>query len=543
MSAWGEIEKDHSEVKTTRAPEETRWRDIGRLMQSDEDFSAGANKGGRSDGDDPFDSTPLYAHDDFVGGTFTKAVNPAERWFDYGVPSDPDLAAWKPAKEYLWKYTNLIYSSLDPTSDNFYLNAPAWFGDMGMFGTGFSWQEEMVGRGVKIISRNFPIGECFKAVDANGELNRFHREFRLTGRQAKGKWRNNPEISRLRDDQEATFVLALYENPGYVPGSPFWKRMQYRSCYTSPDKKDFIAEGGYNELPSHQIEWSMRSGKVWARGPGHNALSDMRGNDEVVRSTYTGIQFDAEPMWWARDEDVMTMSDISPGNLLYGESDRGNAPAQIIERAKSMSLPMQLIQDGRNQIRRAWRFGLSQVLAGRPQMTAQEVLAYTADELKALAPNLVRIHRGLGTYINRRAQLLDRSGMVMNAIGPPPPELLRAGVAVQFVSPFAKAQKADVAKGVLGWVNTKVELHKATENPEWTDDIDTDGVSTVLHDALSGLPSIKLDPRIVQQKRQSRQAMQAQQMEIAQAEQQAAIVADVSHAQQASTSAKSRARA
>jgi hypothetical protein len=70
----------------------------------------------------------------------------------------------------------------------------------------------------------------------------------------------------------------------------------------------------------HQIEWSMRSGRAWARGPGHNALPDMRTNDEVARSTLTGIQFDAEPMWWAADEDVLTLADIVPGNVLYGDS-------------------------------------------------------------------------------------------------------------------------------------------------------------------------------------------------------------------------------
>jgi hypothetical protein len=102
---------------------------------------------------------------------------PAERWFEWGVPNDPQLAKWKPAKEYLWNYTNLILASIDPTIDNFYLNAPAWFGDMGMFGTGFLWQEEMVGEG-RIVTPNLPLSQCFKDVDANGDLDTFHREFR-----------------------------------------------------------------------------------------------------------------------------------------------------------------------------------------------------------------------------------------------------------------------------------------------------------------------------------------------------------------------------
>ncbi len=541
MSGWAEIEARHGELKKLRAIEEPRWRDIGRLMQSDQDMSGGNNqKNGRGEGDDPFDSTPLYAVEDYVGGMFSKAVNPAERWFAWGVPSDPELERWKPAKDYLWKFTSLILNSLDPTVDNFYLNAPAWFADMGMFGGGFGWQEEVVGEG-RIVTPNVPIAQCFKDVDANGDTNTFHREMKLTGRQARAKWRDNAVLAGCREDEEITFVHALYPNPEARPGSPFAKHFAYRSCYASPDKRDFIVEGGYADWPLHEIEWAKRAGRAWAYGPGHNALPDMRGNDEVARSTLIGIQFDAEPMWWAADEEVLTVSDVAPASVLYGDAvGGGKPPVQILERSRQMALPLQLQNDLRNQIRRAFRFALSQVLAARPQMTAEEVQAYKQDELKALAPNLVRIQRGLGSFVRRRAQLLDRMGVVMRAIGPPPPELLRANVRPTFVSPFVKAQKADVANGATTWVGTKMKMFEATQDPSWMDDVDVDGVSAILHDAYSGVPSIKLDPNVVAQKRQARAQAQAAQMQLAAQEQAASIYADVSHAEQAKTLAKGR---
>jgi hypothetical protein len=79
----------------------------------------------------------------------------------------------------------------------------------------------------------------------------------------------------------------------------------------------------------------------------------------------------------------MTLADIVPGNVLYGDSaGNGKPPAQILERAKQMQLPLQLQNDLRNQIRRAFRFSLSQVLAARPQMTAEEVQAYTSRRIE-----------------------------------------------------------------------------------------------------------------------------------------------------------------
>lgn len=539
--AWVDYEKRHAELQNIRAIDEPRWRDISRLMQADQSFGQ-TGRDNRSDGDDPFDSTPLYAADDFVNGIFTKAVNPAERWFEWSTPSDPDLQKWKPARDYLWKYTNLIYTSLDPTIDKFYLNAPAWFADLAMWGSGFEWQEEIAGEG-RIITPNMPLAQCYKDVDANGDTDTFHRRMRLTGRQARAKWPGNAALSLCRDDEQITFVHVIMPNPDYRPGNPFSRYMRYKSVYVSPDKRDFIVEGGFHEFPVHEIEWSPRSGRTWARGPAHNALPDMRTNDEVARSTLVGIQFDAEPTWWAANEDVMTLADIQPGNILYGEgSSNGKPPVQILERAKQMQLPLQVQQDLRNQVRRAFRFSLSQVLAMRPQMTAEEVQAYTNDELKSLAPNLVRIHRGLGSFIRRRAQILDRMGAVVRQIGLPPPELQRANVAVTFVSPFAKAQKADIAAGATSWVSTKLQMFAATQDLRWIDDIDIDGYSELLHDARSGVPSIKLDPKIVEQNRQARVQAQAQQTQLIQAEQAAGVYADVSHADQAKTLAKGRAQ-
>ncbi|UPJ43924.1 hypothetical protein IVB40_07595 [Bradyrhizobium sp. 40] len=540
MSAWSEIEGRHAELKKKRALEEPRWREIARLMQSDEDLSGGNRNDQRQpNGDDPFDSTPLYANDDYVGGMFSKATNPAERWFSWGVPADPELAKWKPAKDYLWNYTTLILASIDPTIDNFYLNVPGWFGDMGMLGSGFMWQEEMVGQG-RIVTPNLAISGCYKDVDANGDLDTFHREFRLTGRQAKGKFGDRAPTAR--DDEEIVFVHALSPNPEFRPGSPFSRHMPFKSCYASPDKTNFYTESGYLDLPVHQIEWSMRSGRVWARGPGHNALPDMSSLDEVARATMVGIQFDAEPMWWASDEDVMTTADIVPGNVLFGDSaGNGKPPAQLLERTKQLALPLQLQNDLRNQVRRAFRFALASTLGARPQMTAEEVQAFSQDELKSLAPNLIRVQRGLAGFIRRRALLLDRLGVVTRTIGPPPPELLRAAVTPTFVSPFVKAQKADTANGATSWVSTKIKLFEATQDPRWVDDIDVDGYSGVLHDALSGVPSIKLDPRQVEQIRQARAQAQQQAIALQQQEQQAAIYADVSHADQAKMLAKGRA--
>ncbi|EKS26504.1 portal protein, partial [Afipia felis] len=145
MITWREIEEPQGELEQERARDEPTWRDLARLLRPDGTVFNSNERRERDGADDPFDSTPLYSLDDFVGGTFTKAINPAERWFELGI-QDKDLEQFKPVKQWLWSTADVCYASLHPGHDNFYLHAPAWFGDMGAFGTGFMWQEELVGQ-------------------------------------------------------------------------------------------------------------------------------------------------------------------------------------------------------------------------------------------------------------------------------------------------------------------------------------------------------------------------------------------------------------
>lgn len=535
MTAWSDFEPVHSQMKSERQREEAGWRDLARFLRPDNHNFNATEERARDAGDDPFDSTPLYAADDFAGGMFVKSINPAERWCALGI-EDEDLAEFRPVKKWLWDYTSKIFASLNPGYDNFYLSAPAWFGDMAAFGNGFLWQEEMLGAG-KIMSNARPVGEIYKMVDANGDTIEIHREFRLTGRQAKIEYESRAPA--MRDDEKATFVHVVARNENYIPGMLGPRGKPWRSCVVSPDKRDFYQErAGYNENPCHELQWNMRSGKSWATGPGHNALSDMRGLDEAARSTIIGLQFEAEPMMWVANEDIMTMADMIPGNTVYGEAlQGGKPPIAPIKRGENPQLALAYIQDLRLQVKKAFRFGLTDILQARPQMTAEEVLGYKSDELKLLAPNLVRVYRGVGGFIARRANILGR---IPGMIAPPPPELQGQQISPKFVSPFTKAQKAERAQGVMGWVNTKASLFERTQNPMWMDDVDIDGVSSVMHDAMTGEPNVKLDPRVVAQNRQARAEAQAQASQVEQEAVLSEVNANNAHAAQAQTLARGR---
>lgn len=535
MSAWNDVESLQSQMASERQREEPAWRDLARFLRPDGQSFNVTDRRERDGADDPFDSTPLYALDDFAGGMFVKSINPAERWCSLGI-EDSDLAEFKPVKKWLWDYTSQIFASLNPGYDNFYLSAPAWFADMAAFGNGFLWQEEMVGTG-RIMSNARPIGENYKLCDANGETIARHRQFMLNGRQAKQEF--GDRAPQMRDNEEAIFIHGVARNEDYQPGAIGPRGKPWKSYVVSPDKRDFHQQRpGYNEDPCHELQWNMRSGRSWATGPGHNALADMRGLDEVARSTAIGIQFEAEPMMWAANEDVLTTADIIPGGLFYGEAlQGGKPPVAPIKRGENPQLALAYMQQLQMSVKKAFRFGLTDILAARPQMTAEEVMGYKADELKQLAPNLVRVYRGIGGFIARRANIIGR---MPGMIAPPPPELQGQPISPKFVSPFTKAQKSERAQGVLGWARTIEGFAANSQDPSWMDHVDSDGVVRVLHDAMTGEPGVIRDPREVEKIRQGRAAAQQQQVDLANAAATSEVNANNAHAAQAQTLARGR---
>jgi Bacteriophage head to tail connecting protein len=532
----------HQEMKEVRAIEEPHWRDIAWLLRPDDrDFDAHLQR--RRDDTAIFDSSPLYALDDFVGGFFSQATNPENRWFELETP-DLDLNKWQPVKAWLWRRTNQMLASFTPAVSPFYAEVPDWYAQIGAFGWSAMYSAERVGEG-RITDRAIPIGEAFMDTDADGEVNEFDREFSLTGRQAKRKFAGAPAIADLKDTSRYVFVHAVWPNDDYRPGKIGLKGMKYCSCYVSPDVKDFYVgalaglEEGYYEFPYAPPRWKRRSGRVYPTGPGHTARADISMVNEMARSNLVAAQFAAEPPLLVHEKADVIAADIEPNAILYGtmNAENGKKLMDTLQRAQNLPVSLQMQEATRNNIRTAFRWGIMQLIAQRPQMTATEFLGFQEEDLKLMGPGLVRVqNEGLTNLIARRWRILDRAGAFDH--DPPPPELAGQPLAVHYVSPLAKMMKVSEAKGALSWVNAL--LPYAQVRPEILDNVDGDNLAIVVHDGFTSDPSLITDPRKRDQARADRAAAQQSQLQMAAAEQAANIHATVSHAQQASTLAKQR---
>lgn len=536
----------HAEMKDVRALEEPFWREIAALLRPDDrDFDAHQQR--RRDDTAIFDSSPLYALEDFVGGFFSQATNPENRWFELQTPDD-DLNKFQPVTAWLWRRTNQMLASFQPAVSPFYAEMPDWYAQIGAFGWSTIYSAERVGEG-RITDRAIPIGEAFMDTDADGEVNEFDREFNLTGRQAKRKFKGAPGIDELKDERRYVFVHAVWPNDDFRPGRMGIKGMRYCNCYVSPDVKDFYVgagagfEEGYYEFPYAPPRWKRRSGRVYPTGPGHIARADIAMVNEMARTNMVAGQFAAEPPMLAHDKSEVLAADIEPNTILYGtmNADNGKQLLATLQRAQNLPISLEMQEKTRTNIRTAFRWGIMQLIAQRPEMTATEFLGFKEEDLRLMGPGLVRVqNEGLTNIIARRWRILDRAGAFLH--DPPPPELIGMALAPRYVSPLAKMMKVSDAKGALSWVNALLPIKTADPESNIFDNVDFDKFAIVVHDGFTADPTIIRDPKARDQMRADRAKMQQAQQQMELAEQAANVHATVGHAQQASSLAQQRAQ-
>ncbi len=519
----------HEEMKSVRALEEGDWDDNARLFAPDQIVRPGTNRRPRFD--ELYDATGLLALDNFVGGIYGQLTNPANRWIEIAT-DDEDLNKWQPVKAWSYLVTSTILSSMGPAISAFYEQISNVFADTGVFGMGTICQEEDLGK-QRIIDRAIPLGQSYIDVDAHGEIDRFHREYELKGRQLKGWW---GPVDGAQDDRTYKIIHSTWQNENFNPQRLGPEHGAICSLYCSPDLKGLERRGGYYELPYHTARWRTRTTSPYPIGPAHVARPDADMLQEMERSHIVAAQHAAEPVKLVHDDAVFNASDWVPNAILHGTmSDQGKRLVDTLERGGDLRLSAAQSEQRRNAVREALFFSLMLQLKDRPQMTATEFLGFQEERLRLMGPHLIRIMRMLSSFIARRFGVLQRAGQ----LPPPPPELQQRRLEILYQSPLAKVQQMATARAAMNYFNAVGQA--AQLDPEAADNLDMDAYLGVVHEGFGAPPSIQRDPRLIEQRRQSRAEAQQQATALEQTGQAVTIAAEAAHAEQAGSLAKQRA--
>lgn len=517
--------REHDRLRGLRAVEEPQWREIAAIIKP-EDRDIGTRTERVIVADDIFDSTPMQALDQFVGGLFSQATNPADRWVGLAL-DDKDLAQYGPVKDYLWAFENMFFDSVSPGLSNFYSMIPAVFSDLGAFGLGTLYSDADIDR------RRFrdvavPLNETFLDVDAEGRPIAFHREFKMRGSQRKAYF--GDAAPDMRDDREIWIVHSVRPNEDHKPGAFGHRGKPFASTYFSEDLPGWRIDGGYWEMPYHVAPWTLRAGRVYPIGPGHLARADMASLQEMERDHLVAANYAADPPHLLHDKTGLSPADLQPGRVLYGTiSDRGEPLVQRYDTGAQLQLSMAQSEQRRSAIREAFMFSIMQ-LVNRPQMTATEFLGFKEEQLRLLAPNLGRLHSYLlEPFVKRRIRMMQRLGLVPA----PPPQLHGQAIKIEFRSPLAKAQLVAQGRASMQVVQSVATL--AQMRPEVTDVLDADDIARGWVNSFGAAPSTVRDPDAVAKDRAARAQAQQMAQQLQMAQMASGALADGAHAAQAAT--------
>lgn len=361
------------------------------------------------------------------------------------------------ARAWISEVSRIVFRSLDPARDNFYNDAPEVILDSIGFGDGIFYSARTPGADF-FQSKSIPWRESCFNIGNFGEVTHFDR------------WYSEPLFNvadmfgedslsegfkkKLKDtpNERTRLLHTVYPNDKSNRVSNVHR---FISLYVMLDDKNrAVSWGGYRDMPYYVSRWGVGSGQTYGTGRGVFALPDAQILNEMSRTSIIAAQKIAEPPMAAHDELIGLVS-MDQNALNFGAiDDAGNQLLRPINTGGNIGITLEMMDQRRQQIKDIFYHAMLS-LVGSPTPSVVEVLKNDERRDQSMGPNLARIiSEFLAPFIEGRYRELKRAGQ----IPPAPPVAQSAKLKVRFVSPLAKAHKAQAAQSTLNAVRGVAEI-------------------------------------------------------------------------------------
>lgn len=508
LGRWGML-------KSRRSNHETTWDEIVHLMQP----FRGDIRTKRAEGQQRigavFDSTGMQQSDSFVN--FIKgAIMPAgSDWIRLRPLRRPDQdeedQTWQRVKSALDRTSDRVMSAL--SNSNFYIEAAAFLRDFSVIGNGtmfLNYEEEYE-------------SYCFEAVPImrmwwqNGRRKRpffIVREFELPAIDADKFFNGQSYTAReqcrmMQPFAPVTFAHFCYENESGVPGAltPA-DRKPWQSVYVDCKAQQEVRSGGYNFCPYVISRWMTVDGEEYGRGRGHLARPDAKGANEIRAQMLVATGRALDPPL-VMEEDALIEGDVAPGGTLYVRPYQKQAP-DYLQTGTDLSVAQEMLNQDREMIRKAFLGDLLEDPDTQPRSAeeSRQRLIRTQQRLAAPSESV--------DYEFATPLMESLIGMMrMNGDLPELDELEdQSGVSefeITFQSPFFTAQKNSQVQRIYSFVQRRVGLFQATQDPAYIDDLDPDKIRQIDAQLSDVSADIFRTEETIEARRQARAAQAAEQ--------------------------------
>ena len=280
---------------------------------------------------------------------------------------------------------------------------------------------------------------------------------------------NEDQDSRSAKIEFVHFILPREEkNVG-----PLATQLPIASVWIEVSKKEQIQESGFFEFPYAVPRFDTTTGEEWGRGPGMIALPDSNMLQAMDETIIVGAQKAIEPPIMAPDDGSFNAANTVPGGISYYDAElakeMGRIPVAPLDTGARIELGLEMQQDRRFQVEKAFFKHVLNLPVDGPEMTATEVIKRDQEFMREMGGLFGRLE---SDYI---APVVERAFNVMLRAGafPEIPEILQGqNVRFEFESPLKKVRQQIEAAAARNWKADIIEL--STIRPEAVDVINVD---------------------------------------------------------------------
>jgi len=519
-------------LKTIRSLFEATWQEIIDYCLPQRAPVIGTPVPGEKRGRKIYDSEPGRAMMKLAANLNALLTDPNTQWF--GLITDDEEANKQPdVIEWLEKTEKRMKKALDQS--NFGTAVHEFYIDLAGINTAVMYIEESKTPGKDLAFSTRHIREVYFAENAEGVVDAIYREILMEARKIIQRWgkdekANIPAAATKAFDAgetEKLFPILHVIEPRLErdDGKADILNMPYKSMWIDVDGDKIVKESGYPEFPFAIGRWSKSSGEDYGRGPGFEALADIKSLNSMAKTMLRTGQKVADPPLNVPDTMEGT-ADLTPGGINFFDARTPEAKVAPIKIGADLPITRDMINDKKNSIRESFYVTQMQLIDVN-DMTAEEVRQRTAENMRVLGPTFGRLQpEFLETTVLRCYGILFRAGKI-----PEPPKLIKEkNLKIKYISPLAKAQLMHEVQAITYTAETLLLWYEKTQNQNHLDLLDWDAAARKIAD-LDGTPlELLVDQKKVMDIRKKRKDLMMKQLKLEMAKTQAAGLKDVAGA-------------
>jgi hypothetical protein len=461
-SRANEIIREHELMAGDRGVWEDHWREVAeRVLPRENWFNAVQQTPGEKRTQKVFDSTAGLALERFAAAMESMLTPRTMKWHKL-TTDDAALMEDQAVQSYLDEVTNILFKIRYSPRANFASQVHENYMSLGAFGSGALFIDDIVGFGIRY--KSIHLSEIYFSENHVGMVDKVHRKFEMTARQAAEKWGvdNLPEKIRVslekNPEQKFEFLHCVKPNEERNTRRRDFRGMPFSSYYICLESRTMMSESGYQSFPYAISRYVTAPKEIYGRSPAMTVLPDIKMINEMSKTVIRAAHKIVDPPLLLQEDGVLQAFNTRPGALNYGGvDDQGRQVVQPLQTGARVDIGMEMMEQRRRVINDAFLITLFQILVEAPNMTATEAMLRAQEKGALLAPTMGRQQSEmLGPLIERELDILSRSGVL-----PPMPEALaeRGGeVGIEYVSPLNRSQRAEEGVAILRTLESVVPL-------------------------------------------------------------------------------------